>query len=164
MEGCVYFQWPFPWRKVLTGESIFNFTWGKSFALNDRAQSSYHDWHSNSRRGSLWPPRDHGIRSVPACPDDDLEKYFTLLWTTVVVSCINNMNIDTLGHFRWPPRRTPPPRPRHNNIYFLSTFLHLGCLVSANFWLPGSFKSNKGSACRTWRQFSGRWWRNSREF
>ena len=122
------------------------------------AQSSYHNLHSNSRRGSLWPPRDHGIRPVPACPDDDLEKYFTLLWTTVVVSCINNMNIDTLGHFRWPPRRTPPPRPRHNNIYFLSTFLHLGCLVSANFWLPGSSMRNIGSACRTWRQFSGRWW------
>ena len=70
------------------------------------------------------------------------------------------MNIDTLGHFRWPPRRTPPPRPRHNNIYFLSTFLHLGCLVSANFWLPGSSMRNIGSACRTWRQFSGRWWLN----
>ena len=77
MEGCVYFHWPFPWRKVLTGESIFNFTWGKSFALNDKAQSSYHDWHSNSRRGSPWPPRNHR-RPVPACPDEDLENHFTL--------------------------------------------------------------------------------------
>ena len=35
----------------------------------------------------------------------------------------------------------------------------IGGLFSASFWLPsGCFVRNLGSACRTWRQFQGRWW------
>ena len=57
------------------------------------------------------------------------------------MQCINNMNIDMLDT----STGTAEPRhhmlvAQHSNIYFLSTFiiyiLDLGCLVSANFWLP----------------------------
>ena len=155
---------PFPWPKELTGKSIFNFTWGKSFALRRTGvPSSYHDWHNNSRRGSPWPPRDHE-RPVPACPDRLMTWRIILLLTTVAVYCINNMNIDTLDtrHYHW-NSRTP------NHILGLSTaisILYLPLLStswiwvawSVPSWLPcGCFVRKIGSACRTWRQLRGRW-------
>ena len=42
--------------------------------------------------------------------------------------------------------------------HIISFWLDFGCLVSANFWLPSIWLlRNTGKACRTWRQYQGRW-------
>ena len=61
IEGCVYFPWPFPWRKELTEKSIFYFTCFCSQWQELQA------WYRNSQTSSPRPPRDHE-RPVPALP------------------------------------------------------------------------------------------------
>ena len=128
---------PFPWPKELTGKSIFNFTWGKSFALRRTGvPSSYHDWHNNSRRGSPWPPHDHE-RPVPACPDRLMTWRIILLLTTVAVYCINSTiwtltrwTLDTSTGTAEPPTTFLVSAQQYLFSIYLY-YLHLG------FGLPG---------------------------
>ena len=128
---------PFPWPKELTGKSIFNFTWGKSLLSMTGVPSSYHDKHGNSRRGSPWPPRNHE-RPVLACPDRLMTFDFWELFCFWRLLLFTASTIWTLTHW----------------TLTLEHWLPGQCQLLVAFWL---LVRNIGKACRTWRQFQGRW-------